>query len=253
MLQPGYTFLSRPVVAMDKQGRLELEIVGSDTHIWTSYQTAPNGSWYSIHRVPSKYSDPGFLGDPALVANQDGHLEIFALGRDKHIWHAPQNLSTGWWNWSALQTGYAFSGQPTVALDLQKRLEIDARGIDGNIWTNYQTSPNGTWSNWHRVPSQTSNAGFKGDPTLAINQDGHLQVFVVGKDGNLWQASQNLSTGWWNWSVVYTSVSHNFQGLPAVGHNADGRLEVFIPDATGNIWHNVQATPSGAFAGWNIL
>jgi hypothetical protein len=253
MLQPGYTFLSRPAVAMDKQGRLELEIEGSDTNIWTSYQTAPNGSWFSIHRVPSQTSDPGFQGDPTLVTNQDGHLEIFALGRDGHIWQAPQNLSTGWWNWSVLQTGYAFAGQPTAALDLQQRLEIDARGIDGNIWTNYQTTPNGGWSSWHRVPSQTSNPGFLSEPTLALNQDGHLQTFAVGKDGNLWQASQNLSTGWWNWSVVYTSVNHNFQGIPAVGHNADGRLEVFIPDASGNIWHDVQATPSGAFAGWNML
>ena len=67
------------------------------------------------------------------------------------------------------------------------------------------------------------------DPIGIANNDGRLQVFVVGTNNQLYyktQSSPNSNT----WSPAWTSLGGGIKAdtSPAVARNSDGRLQVFI-------------------------
>ena len=66
-----------------------------------------------------------------------------------------------------------------------------------------------------------------GDPAVARNNDGRLEVFVIGVNGNAllnkWQNTASTTTSW----SAYQSLGGNIKSNPAVIANQDARLEVF--------------------------
>ena len=72
---------------------------------------------------------------------------------------------------------------------------------------------------------------LKGNPTVAINSDGRLEVFAVSAINNQlyhrWQTTAGSTTAWSAW----TSLGGNIKSDPAVAVNSDGRLEVFAVSA----------------------
>jgi hypothetical protein len=73
-------FIDDPVVASNKDGRLEVFAVnqpGTDNRVMHAFQTAPNTGWAS-----PTYSELGGNVEGAISAgrNLDGRLEVFGVG-----------------------------------------------------------------------------------------------------------------------------------------------------------------------------
>jgi hypothetical protein len=65
----------------------------------------------------------------------------------------------------------------------------------------------GAWSEtW--LSHGSAGGGFAGDPTLALNGDGRLELFVRGSDGALWHRWQKERGGAWS----QTWLSHSSAG-----------------------------------------
>jgi hypothetical protein len=82
---------------------------------------------------------------------------------------------------------------------------------------------------------------LKGDPAVARNLDGRLEVFVVAATNTLyhkWQSSVGSNT----WSA-WTSLGGNIKSIPAVAANSDGRLQVFVVAVDNGLYDRWQLTP----------
>lgn len=90
-LQPGL------VVGQDADGRLEVAAIDDEGR-----------AWYTLEREPKEWSAWKLLGrdefgpNLAVTNTSDGHLQLFAIGRDKGIWSNLQskdgNIWRGWKN-----------------------------------------------------------------------------------------------------------------------------------------------------------
>jgi len=91
----------------------------------------------------------------------------------------------------------------------------------------------------------------KGGVQCVSNQDGRIEIFMIGSDAALWHNWQTTPGGAWSgWSSLGVPVS-GFQavGVPTVVRNADGRLEAFITDGQ-TVAHIWQVVPNG---GWSTF
>jgi hypothetical protein len=244
-------------VCMNADGRLEVFGRSLDGNLGHTYQLTPQGLW-------SPWTDVQPLmplaGDPRVFANADRRLEVFAMGPDGnlgHTWQNVPNATTNWSGWHSL--GVPITTNPAVARNADGRLEVLANGpayvgppAIGHIW---QTTPGGGWSAWTGFNNDYPVTWWpiSGNPAVAQNADGRLEVFAIGPGGNLghtWQNVPSTTTNWSGWSDLGPAITSN----PAVARNADGRLEVFAiapvssgPPALGHIW---QTIPGGGWSPW---
>jgi hypothetical protein len=65
-----------------------------------------------------------------------------------------------------------------------------------------------------------------GNPAVARNSDGRLEVFVIGSDHALYHDSQ-ITAGGITWSG-FTKLGGYVISDPVVAPNSDGRLQVFV-------------------------
>ena len=87
---------------------------------------------------------------------------------------------------------------------------------------------------------------WPGDPAVASNADGRLEVFLRGNDTDLyhlWQTEPNNG-----WSAPWAGMGGQWHRDPVVARNADGRLEVFIIGDDTNLYHRWQLSPGGAWS-----
>ena len=79
----------------------------------------------------------------------------------------------------------------------------------------------------------------KGDPVVATNADGRLEVFINTTSSSLWHIwEMTLNGNWSNGSEIFGDVDYT----PAVARNSDGRLVVMTGDTEGSYWWTIQNT-----------
>jgi hypothetical protein len=244
----GGSMVGRPSVTQNWRSALELFMRGTDNAIWHVAQnqlTNPPtwGGWQSLGGI--------LAGNPSVALNTNGQLEVFARGTDNALWHITQNpqSGTGWGPWVKL--GGHMVGDPAVGKNSDGRLEVFVRDTDRTLSHIWQTSPGGPYSGWESlgVPGGLT---LLGDPAVANEADGRLDVFARFTDNNLWHIWESVPSGgpWSSWENLLGPLA----GEPAVTQNADGRLEVFIKGAVdGGLWHRWQTVVDGAWSGWEAL
>lgn len=189
------------------------------------------------------------ISSPAMARNQDGRLEVFAIGVDNclyHIWQtAPNN---GWSGWARLGT-LRVKGAINVIRSNDGKLVVFIRGEDNAIWHIWQTAPNSGWSNWESLGGNKTSA-----PAAVVNADGRMEVFARGTDNAIYQKNQTWPNGpWWPVFGFWNSLGGVLVGPPAAARNADGRLEIFARGTDNAIWHKWQLSPGGGWSGWASL
>lgn len=235
----GGKLTTKPTLARNKDGRLEVFARGTDNALWHLWQTAPNNGWSGWASMGG-----GISSDACVINNADGRLEIFVKGMDNALWHMWQTApSNGWSGWASL--GGIITSNPVAGRNKDGRVEVFARGSDGNLWHIWQTAPNNGWSGWGSLGS-----AMLGNPAVANNADGRLEVMFMGPDSSLrhiWQTAPN--NGWSGWASLGGVITTS----PVFGTNKDGRLEVFARGTDGALWHIWQTAPSNGWSGWSSL
>jgi len=225
------------------------------------------GSWVSLGKpLTGNYG----IESIAVGHNEDGRLEIFAIGSDSALWHTHQtkpNQST-WSGWSNLGTPTAGTALSRLAVGQNEdgRLEVFAIDSDGSLWHTYQPKPGqGPWSGWASLGTPTGGIALY---TLAVgqNKDGRLEVFAIGSNGSLWHTYQPKpgQGPWSDWASLGTPTVGVKLYTLAVEQNKDGRLEVFAGGGSPGkgefgltnvaLWHRYQTQPNQtSWSGWTSL
>jgi hypothetical protein len=195
---------------------------------------------------------------PRVNRNQDGRLEVFAIGSDGNVWSMPQvSPSDGWsasWAYFGRPPGLSISNL-AMGHDQDGRLFFFVLGSDNAIYFRWQSVVNDGWDpNWWSMGHPTGVSLYA--PAWGRNPpSGRQEVFAIGDDGNLWHRWQVApNDGWSDWGSLGKPPSGlKSYSRPVVGHNRDGTMEVFAPSNDFNLWHIEQIAPGDGWGGWANL
>lgn len=228
----------RLAVVRDRAGHAyAFALSGARTVVYASQSSTGPLGWSAFQTVPGSPSD--VVSAPAAVADQDGHLEIFARAANGQIVDGWQTASGGW-SWDGAVTGGALPGTPTgdpgAILRADGIVAVFCRLSNGTVLTTAQATANGTagWTDW------TSLSGaLAGNPVPFQDPDGDVDVFGRSGSGTL-VADFEHGGAWAGWSAIGTSPN-DLAYDPAPAADADGLGEVFVTTRSGTVdsaWGN---------------
>jgi hypothetical protein len=137
--------------------------------------------------------------------------------------------------------GPAYQVGRAAAIGKDGRIDAFVLGSDHAVWHVKQTSPNGGWGSW-----QSLGGNVRSTPTVGRNQDGRLEMLVVGFNNHVYHKWQDAYGNWSDWADMGGSIA----GVPIVARNLDGHLEVFARGTDNAIWHCWQVAPNSGWSGW---
>ncbi|AZM48081.1 hypothetical protein DMB38_21885 [Streptomyces sp. WAC 06738] len=251
-----------PVAAMNRDGRMDVYVRGTGGELYVRWQVAPSNGW-NAEGWRSLGQPPGgaLAADPVVTQNADGRLHAFVRSTDNTIWHKWQKPdNTGYRDiWEQLPDRMA--SNLVVARNADGRLEIFAIDNDGVLRNLWQTHPDGDkdWvEEWGTLDGRTEDGSpltLRGNPSAGLNQDGRLDVYALGADGELYVRWQVAPSNGWNegWRSLGRPPVGELASDPVVAQNADGRLEIFCLGPDQAIWHIWQINPSDGWSSWESL
>src|SRR5262249_12736971 len=135
-------------------------------------------NWESIDR-PQEAD----ISRPFVQRNQDGRLEVFAIGAGA-IFNVSQVSRNGSWRDSWRSKGRPSSDggikAQSVGNNADGRLEIFGVGEDNALWQKWQLAPNNGWSDrWKTLGTPAKDILLTARFTAGINQDGRQEIFAV--------------------------------------------------------------------------
>lgn len=208
-----------------------------------------NSGWTSL----GKPSSAQLFSCPGVGTNQDGRLEVFAVGSDNALWTSWENTTNGSWSgWESKgkPTGVSLYLQPAVGANQFGGQEVFVAGGDGAIWHLWQAAVNDGWSSsWSTFGKAGTSLGY---PAAGMNSDGRQEIFATNVDGNIYHISQTApNSGWNSWSSMGKPSGVALYGPIAVGWNHYGGMEIYAHGGDGNMWH-IWQTGSG-WSTWSSL
>ncbi|MDQ6630521.1 MAG: N-acetylmuramoyl-L-alanine amidase [Verrucomicrobiota bacterium] len=228
---------------------------------WTSWAGANLGidTTCNTHTDPGQYWDwnhyMGLINGATTrytkgpcAAQQDGRMQVFAIGTaDGALYNKYQVVNNGSWSSFENLAGTGLQGGVASGANEDGRLQVFVLGGDSLIYTKWQNVNNGPWSGWDSSFGAVG-AGMQAGFACQQQQDKRMHLFVVGKDGILydkWQLA--INSGWSGWDNMGGTglqpkvTSHNQQ---------DGRLSVFAVGGDGNLYHKYQTVNNGGWSNW---
>ena len=243
----GYTYLQggmsgRAATGINIAGFMELIGINAFQHLIENFQLSSGPlNWAGTFDLGCCVK-----GVPAVAANYDGRLEIFALDANtQHINHVWEGTPGGAFN-NYGDLGCCLGSDPVVGRNTDGRLEVFAVDPNQTLWHNWQTTPGGGWSGWYSL-----GCCVIGDPAVAVNGNGTLEVFERGTDGSVWHQWQWTPGG--GWSGWYLLANGTVGSDVAMGINSDGRIEGVAIGNDFHMYHVRQTSPSGGWSSWSDL
>jgi hypothetical protein len=239
----GPTAGGDPAVARNNDGRLQVFYRGGDNLLYTVAQNSAGSSTWSFFTNLAGT----LISDPTVVLNADGRMEVFAVLTDNgisHIWQTSAG-SINWSSWFGLG-GFTTSLKPDAARNTDGFLQVFFRDAGTTGLSFFRQSPSfpGGWS-----PSTSLGGGLVSAPTVGINADGRLEIFIRGTDNQLhhiWQTAPSSST----WSA-WTPLGGGLTSGAAPAQNANGRVAVIVRGLDNALYYNVQtAAGSSSWTGF---
>lgn len=241
-------------VARNSSGVLSAFVIGHDGQLYQAWQTSPgSATWSGWHSLGGSWSASDSV---AVAQNSDGRLEVFLIAESGQLYHAWQTSpgSATWSGWYSLGGNWPLRDSIAVARNSDGRLEVFLIGNVGPLYTAEQMSPGSTtWS----LPwtSLGGNWPARDSVGLAVNQDGRLEVFLVGYTGQLYNAWQTSPDGTWS-SPSWQALGGNWPSSDSVSvatNPSDGQMEVVLAGYTGQLYTAEQMGAGGSWTSWSPL
>ena len=220
------------------------------------------------------------MGDPAVTADSNGKLHVFANGIDHALWTIAENSPGGaYGGWVSLG-GYILHS-PAAVTNTNGSVEVFAIGSDNAVWHNWTVDASFNWNGWASLggsiagsPSAIILAGvvhvagtgtddalwvlehdpgrdwfpivslggsLTSDPAFTVGANTTYWVFVRGTDNGIWSRS-GFGSSFFNWATEGGAAAN---GPSAVVNPGNGLVSVFIegPDTTLEVAEQTQLGP----------
>ena len=251
-----WTITSLPAVGVNKDGRLEVFLVGTNGSVYHAYQKTPGSSaasnWSAFSIISSSYVSQNAKLAVGNWAN--GALDLFVVGTDDVLYHNYQTTagsSTSWSGFYGLGGTWDQGADISVANEKDGRLDVFVINGVGSLNNNWQTAANSTsWHGWHNM---SSSVNVTARTAVTPDSSGILNAFVLGTDGVCYtrsESSANSPGSWGGWSGL-SGTTFQTDAKPVVTHDQNGAMELFIVGPNQDLLHNYET--SGGWSGWASL
>lgn len=231
----GFLSSARISAVSRHPGQLDLFAIGQDGRVYSSEWTEGENDWSGLNDRWQNIG--GIFGNGApvtAIARGPGQLDLFIAGNDGRVYTSWWNEETGIWSgvgdrWRNIGGVFPPRANISAVARLPSQLDLFVVGFDGRVYTSWW---GGGVSDWSGLGDRWTNIGggiFRpGSPVAAVaRRTGHIDLFVVGNDGNVY-------TSWWSettnvWSGVVGSW-HSIGTRPGGGLYC--RLEHYRPLST---------------------
>ena len=258
------------VLAANVDGRLEVFLIGTDGHLYHTWQTSPANvaatadldSWAILSPFISKGSRKASAKYIAVGRTADSRLELFYCGTgDNYLYHNWQmqpadSLDAGtplnsWAGETVIKTfGHTNKAkQIAVATNADGRLEILYVGTDGHLFHNWQTEvplytdPNtiNSWAGENRLKTKHNVT----DVAAAANSSSSIEILYVASDHQLYHNTQTGPSLLTNaasldsWAGESEYFSSGVKRL-AFAQDADALLDLLYIGNDGKLYRYIQ-------------
>lgn len=220
--------ISRVAITSDGDGTLHLFGVTRGGAV-LSRQYRQGGSW-------SAWEDFGLrkakAWDIAAVVPVSGGLEAYAVDRSGSIWYRRQEARTEWSTWTRLRSNQRVG--PAIALDAisgwpghRELFVVSESGKVGHC-SRWDGKP---WSDWYEVGKSSCR-----DVALSSTTPGHIECFVVDRQGMLWHRWY-LNQHWSDWASLGEPYGMSAPVAISALNGEERHQEVFVVGASGEVAH----------------
>ncbi len=144
-------------------------------------ETSPDGAWSHWFSIGGKFMRVA----PAVAANADGRLELFAVGTGGALYHSWQITPGGNWSDWVNEDGHsALTAGPALILDPVGRLELFIVGMEGAVYMKQQVVPGGGWTGWVYLGGSNGSGVSKTAPAVAVSGF-TLTMCIVANNGEV--------------------------------------------------------------------
>lgn len=176
----------------------------------------PGGGWRDLGHPRSVR----LVGQPGVVSQREGSLDVFARGSDDALWHRAYRPGSGWSGW--FNRGGVLGSAPDAISWKNGHVAIFVTSKNNEVW---ERSYNGRWYPWRRVGGPVTSA-----PGVTAWSNGRIDVFARGTDGTL-QHKYYADRAWGPWASRGGQLLG--AGRPGAVSWGPGRLDVFVVGGAG--------------------
>lgn len=206
-----------------------------------------NSGWAGWFQVAGGIASPSGHGSPVTaVARYSGHLDLFTVGTDNHVYSAWWDASSGWSSWFRLGD---LQCQPGSTVNVVSRyndhLDLFTTASDGRIMSTWWDARTG-WASWFQVLGGVAAAGST--VTAIARYPFHLDLFAVGTDNKVYSAWWDDRWGWHGWFRPGDLTCRPDSTVNVVARHRD-QLDLFTTASDGRImstWWNAR----GGWGSW---
>jgi hypothetical protein len=239
-----FPHIFRIALAANSDGTAEWFATSPAGTLEHAYQDAAKASGWSHARTVGD-SPASLASNPAVAADADGHLTVFALDRAGSVVHAwQQRGQPNGWHWGgAIGSGSpgSVTGDPAAVRGPAGQLSVFVTGKTGVVQVTSQQAAGADtgWTPWTAIGGSCASS-----PVAAAPAGGGLQVFCVTKSGTLADTA-SAPSGWQSWQPAGTLTG--LTGVPAVAAVGTGQAEVVADTSSGALDAAVQSGPAGSW------
>ena len=177
--------------------------------------------------------------------------EMFVTGGDGNVYHNYVDATKGAVGWSSLGGPAAgIFGQVSNGTNYLGNQELFTRSTDGQVYHLYSTPGAGSgWRGWDPLGMPTD--GIRGDVFEGTNFLKNQELYVLGKDGNVYHkfSTPGVGAGWSGWDTMSHPAGVTIVGDVQIGANYLCNQEIYVTGTDGNTYHKF-STP-GVGTGWS--
>jgi hypothetical protein len=240
----------RIAVGINANGSAEWFAKAANGTLIHSYQH-PLGSsgWAATATVGDSPAD--IVSNPAVTADADGNLALFAADGRGQLQHAWQHSSApDGWQWGgpvgAAGTTGTIRADPAALRRPGGDIQVFVTTAGGSVATTREVKPDDetAWTRWNSLHGSCASS-----PAAFTDASGRLEVFCTTTRGTL-AADTRTGGAWHGWATVGASPS-GLRGAPAIVSDGAGQTEAFAATTAGGLVHAWQRTSTGAWT-WGI-
>jgi hypothetical protein len=181
-------------------GQLDVFVIGFDNRVWTTFwneNTGWNGDFFPL---PGGAVFDNQKQRVEVVSRFPGHLDVFVIGFDSHVWSTFWDQNSGW-----NQDFFPLPGNAVFDRDRQRlsvvsrfpgHLDVFVIGFDNRVWSTFWDQNSGWNPDFFPLPGGAVFDNQKQHVDVVSRFPGHLDVFVIGFDNRVWSTFWDQNSGW---------------------------------------------------------